>query len=404
MQELIDLTGTDEEGSRVAVGRRRAAPGSRPAAAAAAAAAAAGSSSPAVAGQKGGRKRSAAAAGGSVDGSSSRRRQKKEPGAEAAPSPHKQSGKRHGEKRTDAFGKTVSWRPKPSKQVQERIERALPCSGHRLFLIDRRQLRAPESSPEGAAEEFHVLGATGNVYTVTVGRHPGCTCPDAQKGHVCKHYLFVQLRVLRLPRDDPLVWQAALLPSEADEVLSGQHSCRSGGGGGDAVLAPDAVRQQFQRLAGGEPGAEAAQEGGGQPSGQRPFEADEDCPICFDALAPTAGGTAGAAGEAVSWCTACGKSAHASCMQKWVRSKASAGHDVTCPLCRAPWQDGAGKVSAAGGASGGGAAAAAAAGGSPGQYLNLGQHSEAHRGGASLEQLYGSESAYWIGRRSYRRW
>lgn len=376
------------------------------------------------------------------------------------------------------------------------------------------------------------------MYTVTVGRHPGCTCPDAQKGHVCKHYLFVQarerrfaaspdflpnhewppmrhekadalvpacscsfrllafpepflcghpfaapvcnlpyhalpavqLRVLRLPRDDPLVWQTALLPSEADEVsctlllllffsslfwnlqhrcrargpglagktlcpawhawaarcslqferqrytvschccigpmqfcmlcsllqvLSGQHSCRGpvAGGGGDAVLAPDAVRQQYERLTGAE--LESAKAGASQPGGQRPIEPDEDCPICFDELAPTAG----AAGEAISWCTACGKSAHSACMQKWVRSKLAAGHEVTCPLCRAPFKDGAGKVSA-----GGGAAGPAPAGGSPGQFLNLGQYSEAHRGGASLEELYGAESAYWIGRRSRGGW
>lgn len=190
------------------------------------------------------------------------------------------------------------------------------------------------------------------------------------------------------------------LPGSWSQVLSGQRSCRSGGSvvGSDAVLAPIAVRQQFERLAGQELGAEAGQAGGSQPSRQRPIEEDEDCPICFDALAPTAG-TAGAAGEAVSWCTACGKSVHASCMQTWVRSKGSAGEAVTCPLCRAPWQDGSGKVSC-----GGAGGAAPAAGGSPGQFLNLGQYSEVHRHGASLEQLYGAESAYWIGRRSYGRW
>lgn len=326
------MTGTDEEGRK---GRRqggRASRGAQPAAAAAAA-------NQAAAQPRRGRKRSAAEAGDSGSVSASRRR-RQEPGAASGPAPNKLSGKRHSEKRTGPAGSTVSWRPKPSKQVQERImvrhpgergtlclalscrqprqlpwdsgdpgcmphmlpaslvtrhlpwgtasllapdrahmparvrfpphmQRALPGSGHRLFLIDRRQLRAPGLSPEGAAEEFHVLGATGNggtlgwsggptgawrfrgrgrkreamlqnrrtlsrgmraagtmppvtpcqapralshcstdgeparlrfsrapaaVYTVTVGRHPDCTCPDAHKGHVCKHYLFVQAR------------------------------------------------------------------------------------------------------------------------------------------------------------------------------------------------------------------
>ena len=52
------------------------------------------------------------------------------------------------------------------------------------------------------------------VYQVTVGKHPDCTCPDFQRGNLCKHYLFVMLRVLRLDDRDPLVWQKALLKSE----------------------------------------------------------------------------------------------------------------------------------------------------------------------------------------------
>ena len=53
------------------------------------------------------------------------------------------------------------------------------------------------------------------VYTVSVGKHPGCTCPDfQQKGNICKHYLFIMLRVLRLDQTDPLVWQRALLKTE----------------------------------------------------------------------------------------------------------------------------------------------------------------------------------------------
>ena len=57
------------------------------------------------------------------------------------------------------------------------------------------------------------------VYQVTVGRHPDCTCPDFQKGNLCKHYLFVMLRVLRLDHHDPLVWQRALLKAEVLSAL-----------------------------------------------------------------------------------------------------------------------------------------------------------------------------------------
>lgn len=35
---------------------------------------------------------------------------------------------------------------------------------------------------------------------------------------MCKHILFVLLRVLNLSPEDPLVWQKALLSGEVDEV------------------------------------------------------------------------------------------------------------------------------------------------------------------------------------------
>lgn len=64
------------------------------------------------------------------------------------------------------------------------------------------------------------------VYEVRVGRFPSCTCPDAAiRGNLCKHYLYVMIRVLRLKDDDPLVWQRALLTSEAEEVCAPHQLC-----------------------------------------------------------------------------------------------------------------------------------------------------------------------------------
>ena len=146
------------------------------------------------------------------------------------------------------------------------LQRAMPgLRGHRLFLLDRRVVR-PVGAREGAEESFAVMGAIGNgeagmaawvcaasssvhalcacetlhcpqhpaqrsvclpvahgaalcaVYDVAIGCHPACTCPDCGKGNICKHILFVLLRVLHLPTTEPLVWQKALLPSEVDEV------------------------------------------------------------------------------------------------------------------------------------------------------------------------------------------
>ena len=275
--------------------------------------------------------------------------------------------------------------------------------GHRLFLIDRKQLRTPGAA-DGAAEEFAVLGATGNgapgtqgarqaaaggrpppppthprflsclpssplllpppaVYTVTIAAHPRCSCPDAAKGNICKHRLFVMLRVLHLPRvrrgvggggggqgkhwwgrpahrlpppaaarchlltpaptslppaqDEPLVWQAALLPSEADAVLAGQKSLERSVGGGD-VLAGAAVREAYRRASTG--GDEGGEQGGG---GGPPRALEGDCPVCFDALA---------SGEAVSWCAGCRNNVHRECIGHWLKSQRQRGGDASCPL------------------------------------------------------------------------
>lgn len=126
----------------------------------------------------------------------------------------------------------------PSIAVRERIQRAYQ---HRLYLIDKKVMGAGESSPAGC--EFFVLGATGNVYSVKLEKIPSCTCPDAAKGNVCKHLLFVMLRVLKLPESDPRVWQKALLTNELEDLLNTSAT-------NEGVLASQLVRQRFHEITG----------------------------------------------------------------------------------------------------------------------------------------------------------
>ena len=189
---------------------------------------------------------------------------------EAGPSrPKKKRGNKAdtapAEKRVDASGRQVRFAPKPSIKTQERMARTAPGSGHSMFLIDRKTI-APLCSPGGGCEEYAVLGATGNVYRVKIGRHLGCSCPDSQKGNVCKHQLFIMLRVLKLPPTNPVVWQRALLPSEADAALSSSPAV----GGGDGVLASAAVVDRYNQLSG---------TGGGAPH-RAPIQAGEE--VSFD--------------------------------------------------------------------------------------------------------------------------
>uniref|UniRef100_A0A7S0WTZ8 SWIM-type domain-containing protein n=1 Tax=Chlamydomonas leiostraca TaxID=1034604 RepID=A0A7S0WTZ8_9CHLO len=274
------------------------------------------------------------------------------------------------EKRVDRHGYTVTYRPTCSFQVQQRIDRALSTgagAAHRLFLLGTQQV-TPRGAPGGGEQEFTVLGATGNVYTVHIGRHPRCTCPDFEKGNLCKHVLFCHMRVLGRARTDPLIWQRALLSAEADEVLA---ALGDGGGVDQAALANERTRARWAQMAGGAQGGAGLAAPGASPAPkQRPVEGD--CPICYEAMA------SGPGAEAVVFCATCGNNCHQSCFSRWSSAKRGGGLGVTCVWCRAPWGVGAGD-DAPGSQSQGGS----------GRYVNL-----AEGGGPSMYDLYRGSAAF----------
>ena len=240
------------------------------------------------------------------------------------------------------------FRAQPSKDIVARIERAL---SQRLFLVGR------QVSPQ--LQSFAVLGSTGNVYDVVISQTPSCTCPDHAKGNLCKHILFVFLRVLRLSRDNPLVWQTALLASEVHDILRDAPAMMS-----RAPLASAAVRSTYSQVSGVKSeGLSPAAETSGVV--RKPFEG-MPCPICFEDMHEAAGSGACAKAEETVWCKAtCGQSLHALCWRQYARHKESGANwtPATCPYCRSPWQ--------MLGAADNGAGSAARTG--PDGYLNLGR-------------------------------
>ena len=95
------------------------------------------------------------------------------------------------------------FRGTPSSAVRKRIKRA---KTQRLYMITWKR--------RDVGGEFIVLGSTGNVYNVTIGHVNSCSCPDARKGNLCKHQLFVLLKVLQEPSDSPIVWQRGFTDRE----------------------------------------------------------------------------------------------------------------------------------------------------------------------------------------------
>ncbi|KAF6164513.1 hypothetical protein GIB67_025339 [Kingdonia uniflora] len=196
-----------------------------------------------------------------------------------SPEPHQESHRRY----------------KPSQSVTDRIIRAFR---HRLRLLHHSE------------SIFFVLGATGNVYTVTLTNTPSCNCPDRKKP--CKHILFVFLRVLGVPFDDICLRRRTLRPCQLNRLLLSPVSLETLAG----ARARTRFHQLFSQLAAGPPPANIEVEDGAV------------CPICLDEITKDDGVVA---------CAACGNPLHEECFLKWKRSKGR--RSANCVMCRARWKD-----------------------------------------------------------------
>lgn len=171
-----------------------------------------------------------------------------------------------------------------------KLERAV---SQRMFVVGRAR-GGTEAIPE---ETVEMAGTTGNIYSITIGLVPSCTCPDYSKGNQCKHIVYVLHNVLKAP--EHLQYQLAFLSSELREIFSQAPLPAS-----SATAAPSA------------------------PSNRK--EIAGDCPICFMEFEPES--------EEIVWCkAACGNNIHKHCFEQWAKSQKRM-MDVKCVYCRTPWQ------------------------------------------------------------------
>lgn len=206
----------------------------------------------------------------------------------------------------------------PSAGLCDRIERAF---AQRLYLL------AMERHTDGSGASFKVMGSTGNVYSVDFGLQPSCDCPDFLKGRgLCKHVLFIWLRVLRVDDDDYRIWQNALLSTELRASVEPVFTRRAKR---LLPLADKDVRKTFKKMSRSSASQDAEElEGEKDDRRCRQHIEGEDCPVCFEAMQQAEEES----GKLV-FCLACGNNFHDDCIHRWQR--ASSGD---CPLCRETWQ------------------------------------------------------------------
>ncbi|KAK9274065.1 hypothetical protein L1049_018879 [Liquidambar formosana] len=183
----------------------------------------------------------------------------------------------------------------PSQPIAERIIRALR---HRLRLLHRSE------------SNFFVLGATGNVYTVTLSASPSCTCPD--RTTPCKHILFIFIRVLGVSLDDVCLRRRTLRPCQLSRLL-GMPTLHD-------ALAGASVRERFHHFF-----SQARQ---GPSRTHVDIEDGTMCPVCLDEMGRE---------ERVVACAACRNLIHEECLLRWKRSRGR--RSASCVICRARWRD-----------------------------------------------------------------
>jgi hypothetical protein len=204
-----------------------------------------------------------------------------------------------------------------NRDTMIRVDRALT---QRLYLLNQIDI----STPGNLGRKYDVLGSTGNVYEVEISRVPSCNCPDSARGNLCKHILFVYLRVLRCQPRSTIIIQKALLQEELASIFASRSSISS-----DVQASKDVMRvysnstQRSKDIIGlvdlvGEAKEQKA-------TGEDPPEEikpDEDCPICFESMSTK---------EALDRCQTCRKFIHLDCLRRWL------GQSRTCVYCRSVW-------------------------------------------------------------------
>tara|TARA_R110002050_G_scaffold147012_1_gene272613 strand:- start:1385 stop:2539 length:1155 start_codon:yes stop_codon:yes gene_type:complete len=266
--------------------------------------------------------------------------------------------------------------PKP---IADRVSRAL---NQRLYVIDT------SWSEERTEQVFRIHGSKGDHYTVSIGRNLICNCMDAHNRGICKHILFVLIRVFRIPKNSPLLLKKGFSENEIREmvemhnaqhhvgvqnylssstetsrlptgspIFAAKYGLRHAVTLGDAsssssspssappascssptassspssvvdppLPAPSKAAAVVTDVNSNSPSQEAEQSASIGKGVRKPIDEDSECPICFEDLEES--------GEELVWCRAtCGNNMHKDCIDMWSKKAGP----VDCPMCRSPW-------------------------------------------------------------------
>jgi hypothetical protein len=139
---------------------------------------------------------------------------------------------------------------------------------------------------------------------------------DYQRGHLCKHILFVFLKVLRVHPSSPHIYQKALLQIELEGIFANAPRQVKA-----AVSAKACVTQAYRKDVLGEEVVNVNEKKENKQKDAELPPLEGECAVCFDPMTIRA--------EATS-CPTCNNHLHTDCLKQWLK------HSHSCVYCRSP--------------------------------------------------------------------
>ena len=175
------------------------------------------------------------------------------------------------------------------------------------------------------------------TYKVAIGNPHKCSCGSRD---ICQHILFCMIKVLGVPRDNPLVWQRALVEREINMIISGRLVSHMEARGDNSQR----PRHNFlRRRSSSAPGLDKSRSRKSKNVERRSVDASDKCPVCLECLRSDHSDknvdvTCKRNSRNLVFCKkGCGKSLHADCMLVWAEHQNSVKKTITCPFCREDW-------------------------------------------------------------------
>jgi hypothetical protein len=213
-------------------------------------------------------------------------------------------------------------RSSANRDTCQRIERAL---SQRLYLLNQSDI----STTNRLCRTYDVLGSTGNVYQVEISQFPSCTCPDAERGNLCKHILFVYLRVLRCQSNSKIIIQKSLLQNELALIFGPRGTATSSQKVSSDVQASKEIMRVYSNSINGSQNIISLVDSESEvknedDTSEAPAEKapDGECPICFESMDTK---------ESLNRCGTCRNYIHSDCLRRWLTQS------KTCVYCRSAW-------------------------------------------------------------------